>query len=123
MNKENADGQSASADEENPGEAFAGAFGEGNPRLKEREEESEEAEIDHMDVSVDFGAAIFEEAADILKRVRDGRGSVGFHRKCGGHEIVVNAGGVLMEYKDGENVTEEHADEDEEDPAGGEEST
>ena len=48
---------------------------------------------------------------------RDARGIVAGDGVCGGEKIFVDARGVLVQDEDGEDIAEEHADEDERDAA------
>jgi hypothetical protein len=61
MDEKNSDGKKARSDEKKPGKALFCGFTQCNPRKEDREEESEVTEIDHVDVRVNFGSAIFEE--------------------------------------------------------------
>ena len=61
MDEKNSNGKKNRSGEKEPGKAPLCGFTEGNPRKENREQESEITEIDHVDVRVHFGSAIFEE--------------------------------------------------------------
>jgi len=113
VNEEDADRKKPGAEEEEPGDTALGCGGEGDPRLDDGEEESEVAEADHVDVSIDFGAAILEEGADIPERSSYGGGVSCSCGVSGSGKACADVAGVLVKDEDGKDVAEEHTGEDE----------
>ena len=91
--------------------------------MKDGEEKSEVTKIDHVDVGVDFSAAVFEKAADALEVGENGGGITCKRGIGGGGKASADARGVLVKDEDGEDIAEEHANEDESDTAENEEAT
>src|SRR6266849_10434928 len=67
MNQEDANRQQRRAEQECPRDAAFGQRGKSNPRLDQREQQGQIAEIDQVDVRIDLGAAIFEQRPHVLK--------------------------------------------------------
>ena len=112
MNQEDANGQQRGAKEQKRGKFAFGGFAERDERLHQRKKQRQIAEVDHVDVSVHFGAAILEKAADGHEMRRDACRIVNGDSVGRGEQVCIDARGVLMENEHGEDVAPEHADED-----------
>src|SRR4029077_12216897 len=65
VNEKDTDGQQHCPREENPRDSTFRFLAECHPRLQSSKYQGEIAKIDHVDVSIDLGAAIFEKGPDI----------------------------------------------------------
>src|ERR1700730_6671874 len=113
MDEEDAKRQESPPGKKQPGEALLCAFFECHPGLQDRKQEREITEIDHVDVGVHFGPAIFEKGTDVLKTRANRRTISGQSGMRGGRQARSNASRVLMQDENRKDVPEYHAKEDE----------
>ena len=110
MDQKNADGKKRSAENEASGEIFFRSRRERDEGLEEGEEQSQISGANHVDVRINFGAAGFEEIAEMRKGCVHSSGvfvSDGLRR---GEQSGALLAGVLMQDEYGKDVPEEHSD-------------
>src|SRR5579859_6736732 len=109
MYEKHAHGKKNSSSKKECRQAFFCNFTQGNHRLQKSEHQSEISESDHVDMRVHFRAAVLEEISDILKRDGDAGHIARRNGLRGSREASADAGTVLMQDEDRENVAENHA--------------
>jgi hypothetical protein len=117
VNEKDTDGQQDCPREENPRDSTFRFLAECNPRLQSTKQQGEIAKIDHVDVSIDLGAAVFEKGPDIRQVHSNGGTIAGECRVRGGGQTGPNASRILVQHKYREDVTEDHAGDNEGDSA------
>src|SRR5262249_45057027 len=113
VDEEDADGEKPSTKEKSPGDAALGSGRKNDPRLEDSKKQGQIAEIDHVNMGVDFGAAIFQKRPDILKVCPSHCGIASEGGMSGAGETFADARGVLMQDEDREDVAKDHTDDDE----------
>jgi hypothetical protein len=99
-----------------------GPFPQRTPGKEDRKQERQVTEIDHVDVRVHFGPAVFQERPDILKTSMHQR-SISFEccvRGC--CQAGADTGRILVQNEDRENIPEKHSNEDQGNPSEHEQS-
>src|SRR5580704_6503888 len=99
------------------------AFPQRTPGEEDRKQERQVTEIDHVDVCVHFGPAVFKERPDFLKTCVDLRSISSKCRVRGGCQAGADTRRILVQNENRENISEKHSNEDQSNPSEHEQSS